>query len=85
MEALGASIRAFGLDSWDSIPGFDHSSAGVSSTPVSSETEFWINGWWGPALITSAWWGDYGGCWTYRPVYDGAGAYLGYNYVNICS
>jgi hypothetical protein len=45
----------------------------------------WINGWWGPAVVTSVWWGGYDNCWTYRPVYDGAGAYLGYNYVNICS
>jgi hypothetical protein len=45
----------------------------------------WINGWWGPAVVTSAWWGGYGGCWTYRPVYDGAGNYLGYSNVNICS
>ena len=43
-----------------------------------------INGWWGPALVTSAWWGGYGGCWTYRPVYDAGGAYLGYSYVNLC-
>jgi hypothetical protein len=44
----------------------------------------WINGWWGPALVTSAWWGGDNGCWTYRPVYDGSGAYLGYSYVNVC-
>jgi hypothetical protein len=44
-----------------------------------------ISGWWGPAVVTSAWWGGYDSCWTYRPVYDGAGAYLGYSYVNICS
>lgn len=43
-----------------------------------------INGWGGPALVTSAWWGGYGGCWTYRPVYDAGGAYLGYSYVNLC-
>jgi hypothetical protein len=42
-----------------------------------------INGWWGPAVVTSAWWGGYG-CWTYRPVYDASGAYLGYSYVYIC-
>jgi hypothetical protein len=44
----------------------------------------WINGWWGPALVSSAWWGGDSGCWTYRPVYDGSGAYLGYSYVNVC-
>jgi hypothetical protein len=44
----------------------------------------WINGWWGPALITTAWWGGYDSCWSYRPAYDGAGAYLGYTYVNLC-
>jgi hypothetical protein len=36
-------------------------------------------------VVAGAWWGGYGGCWTYRPVYDGAGNYLGYSYVNICS
>jgi hypothetical protein len=45
----------------------------------------WVNGWWGPAVITTAWWGGYDGCWTYRAVYDAAGAYLGYSYVNTCS
>ena len=45
----------------------------------------WINGWWGPAVVTSAWWGGSDGCWTYRAVYDAAGNYLGYSYVNICS
>jgi hypothetical protein len=35
-------------------------------------------GWWGG-------WGGYDGCWVYRPVYDSAGVYLGYSYVNICS
>lgn len=43
-----------------------------------------INGWWGPAVVTSAWWGGYDSCWTYRAVYDGAGNYLGYSYVNVC-
>ena len=43
-----------------------------------------INGWWGPAVVTTAWWGGNDGCWTYRPVYDASGNYLGYNYVNIC-
>jgi hypothetical protein len=45
----------------------------------------WINGWWGPAAVAGAWWGGYDGCWTYRPVYDAAGNYLGYSDVNICS
>jgi hypothetical protein len=45
----------------------------------------WINGWWGPALIAGAWWGGYDGCWSYRPTYDGAGNYLGYSHVNVCS
>jgi hypothetical protein len=45
----------------------------------------WINGWWGPALVAGAWWGGYGGCWTYSPVYGPAGNYLGYSYVNMCS
>jgi hypothetical protein len=36
-----------------------------------------INGWWGPALVTSAWWGGDSGCWAYRPTYDAAGNYLG--------
>jgi hypothetical protein len=45
----------------------------------------WINGWWGPAVVAGAWWGGYDGCWTYRPVYDAAGNYLGYSNVNICS
>ena len=45
----------------------------------------WVNGWWGPAVVAGAWWGGYDACWTYRPVYDGAGNYLGYSYVNICS
>jgi|SRR5271166_4592382 len=44
-----------------------------------------INGWWGPAVVTGAWWGGYDSCWTYRPVYDALGNYLGYSYVNICS
>jgi hypothetical protein len=43
-----------------------------------------INGWWGPAVVATAWWGGNDGCWTYRPVYDGSGNYLGYNYVNLC-
>ncbi len=45
----------------------------------------WINGWWGPAVVAGAWWGGSDGCWTYRPVYDAVGNYLGYSYVNICS
>jgi hypothetical protein len=36
------------------------------------------------AVIGGGWWGGYDGCWTYRPVYDASGAYLGYSYVNIC-
>ncbi len=44
----------------------------------------WTDGWWGPAVVTSAWWGGDGGCWTYRPVYESSGAYLGYSYVNGC-
>ena len=43
-----------------------------------------INGWWGPALVTTAWWGGDSGCWAYRPTYDAAGNYLGYSYVNLC-
>jgi hypothetical protein len=34
-------------------------------------------GWWGG-------WGGYDGCWSYRPVYDASGVYLGYSYVYIC-
>ena len=34
-------------------------------------------GWWGG-------WGGYDGCWSYRPVYDASGAYLGYSYVYAC-
>jgi hypothetical protein len=36
------------------------------------------------AVIGGGWWGGYDGCWSYRPVYDASGAYLGYSYVNIC-
>jgi hypothetical protein len=42
-----------------------------------------INGWWGPAIVAGAAWG--GGCWSYRPVYDTWGSYLGQAYVNLCS
>jgi hypothetical protein len=45
----------------------------------------WINGWWGPPLVAGLWWGGYGGCWNYSPVYGPAGNYLGYSYVNMCS
>jgi hypothetical protein len=34
-------------------------------------------------VVAGAWWGGYDGCWTYRPVYDAAGNYLGYSNVNI--
>jgi hypothetical protein len=59
----------------------------------------WYNGWWGPAVaagiltgaaIASApYWGDYGyggggGCWQYRPTYDGYGHFLGQSWVNLC-
>lgn len=44
----------------------------------------WINGWWGPAVIVGASWGGYGGCWSYQPVYDAWGRYLGRSYVNAC-
>lgn len=43
----------------------------------------WFPGWWAPVVVGGAWWG--GGCWTYQPVYDAAGNYLGYASVNICS
>jgi hypothetical protein len=39
------------------------------------------------AVIGGGWWGGWDGydsCWSYRPVYDASGAYLGYNYVNLC-
>jgi hypothetical protein len=42
-----------------------------------------INGWWGPAIVAEAAWSD--GCWSYRPVYDSWGSYLGQAYVNVCS
>jgi hypothetical protein len=60
---------------------------------------YWYNGWWGPAVaagvLTGAaiasypyWGGGYGygggGCWQYRPTYDGYGNYLGSQYVNVC-
>jgi hypothetical protein len=44
----------------------------------------WIDGWWGPTVLVSAGWGGYGGCWSYQPVYDAWGRYLGQNYVNVC-
>jgi hypothetical protein len=43
----------------------------------------WINGWWGPAIAAGAAWGA--GCWSYRPVFDTWGNYLGQAYVNVCS
>ena len=59
---------------------------------------YWYNGWWGPAvaagvlagaaIATYPSWGGYGygggGCWQYRPTYDGYGNYLGSQYVNVC-
>jgi hypothetical protein len=36
------------------------------------------------AVIGGGWWGGYDGCWSYRPVYDASGVYLGYSYVYIC-
>ena len=36
------------------------------------------------AVIGGEWWGGYDGCWSYRPVYDASGVYLGYSYVYIC-
>jgi hypothetical protein len=60
---------------------------------------YWYNGWWGPAIaagvLTGAaiasypyWGGGYGygegGCWQYRPTYDGYGNFLGQRYVNLC-
>jgi hypothetical protein len=44
----------------------------------------WINGWWGPAVVVGAGWGGYEGCWSYQPVYDAWGRYLGQSYVNVC-
>ena len=45
----------------------------------------WINGWWGPAVVASAWWGASYGCWSYQPVYDAWGRFLGQSYVNLCT
>ena len=46
----------------------------------------WINGWWGPAVVAGAWWGASSyGCWTYQPVYDAWGRFLGQSYVNVCT
>jgi hypothetical protein len=58
---------------------------------------YWYNGWWGPAIaagvLTGAaiasypYWGGYGyggGCWQYRPTYDGYGNFLGQQAVNVC-
>ena len=59
---------------------------------------YWYNGWWGPAVAAGvlagaaiatypSWGGGYGyggGCWQYRPTYDGYGNYLGSQYVNVC-
>jgi hypothetical protein len=42
-----------------------------------------IDGWWGPAVVAGAAWGA--GCWSYQPVYDSFGNYLGQAYVNFCS
>jgi len=42
-----------------------------------------INGWWGPTIVAGSAWGA--GCWSYRPIYDSWGSYLGEAYVNICS
>jgi hypothetical protein len=42
-----------------------------------------IDGWWGPAVVAGAAWGA--GCWSYQPVYDSSGNYLGQAYVNFCS
>jgi hypothetical protein len=56
----------------------------------------WYGGWWGPAIAAGAlagaaiatapyWDGGYGGgCWQYRPTYDGYGNFLGQQYVNVC-
>ena len=53
-------------------------------------------GWWGPAVVgglaagaiaTSPYWAGNGygnGCWTYQPVYDAYGRYIGQQSVNIC-
>jgi hypothetical protein len=36
-------------------------------------------------VAAGGYWGGYGdGCWTYQPVYDAYGRYLGQQYVNIC-
>ena len=45
----------------------------------------WTAGWRAPVVVGGTWWGGYGGCWTYQPVYDAAGNYLGYASVNMCS
>ena len=61
---------------------------------------YWYNGWWGPAIaagvLTGAaiasypYWGSGygygggGGCWQYRPTYDGYGNYLGQRWVSVC-
>jgi hypothetical protein len=42
-----------------------------------------IDGWWGPAIVAGAAWG--GGCWSYQPVYNSWGSYIGQAYVNACS
>jgi hypothetical protein len=43
----------------------------------------------GAALATYPAWGGYGyggggGCWQYRPTYDGYGRFLGQSWVNLC-
>ena len=41
-----------------------------------------IDGWWGPAVVAGAAWGA--GCWSYQPVCDSSGNYLGQANVNFC-
>ena len=76
-------------------PGFRHGFAGFHPgfRRFAGRRFFFHHGFHNHVFISTAvvggpwWWGGYGGydsCWSYRPVYDAAGAYLGYNYVNLC-
>ena len=68
---------------WASILALDRSSdAGFQ--PRVLRNGVWKNGWWGPALLAGVV-GRLRRVLSYRPTYDGAGNYLGYSYVDVCS